>query len=199
MANPTQNYGWTFPTENQDPWQSAFDTFASAIDTSIRSVENLAPTRVMLCMSIYPTATVAISGATTLPAAWTVFSVAPFGRAVSSFSLVGSGCQLAAELRGTYYLESAVASFSQSAATYFRLVVNPGSISFTTDSGWKNFSNLSLTHLPINFHHVGSLAAGNYSVELQVRMLSFANTGSRFTMDSNDWLSLRLINGAVMG
>lgn len=207
MSNPTANYSWSYPTENTDPWFSAFDTFAAAIDTSVKSVERFAnvmsvqigslsaivPTRCSVVLSVYPTAALTLVGTTTITdAAFQPLSVAPQGRCVASFSILGSGGQLHAQLMTMMFLQGASQGFTTVPEVHFRLVVQPGSLNIIGNSAWKFAGNMSLVRQHLGFVAVSSLGPGTYSTELQVRAFTAVNQASAYGWNTADWVTLTL-------
>lgn len=202
MSNPTQFYAWTQPSPNQDPFDVTFDAMVSAQDTTIRSVELLAPNRLSVVISHYPTTTTCIGFTTAL--AFTVMSQAPFGRLVSSFSLVRSGAQVLLDLKGYAYLQTGVISLQNNTELFFRAVIQPGSISVPSnkantvlDSGWLVSPFGTMVHVPLGFTAVTSLGPGNFSIELQAGGIATTG-GSVFAMNTNDWLVLTAREGDLI-
>jgi hypothetical protein len=183
MADPTANYSWDLPNENLDPWYTAFDTMVSAIDTSVRSVETFAVgiNRGTLVLSLHVGASLTLNGSTTLPSPQDshIFSANPFGRAVGSFAIVASGTNAWVTLDMRY-------KSLNSLTTYWRTVINPGSLVCPSNSHWVARMDQVQINESITFRAVQSLGQGNYNLELQVR--AFAATGSAFSFDTDGWV-----------
>ena len=166
---PTSHYGWTLPTEGQDPWYSTMDTLFNAIDTSVHSVQTGMVTHMTMVISAYPNPALFIPNVANVGAGgtWLVLSAAPYGRFVGSFSLVTSGAQAAFDLRITGDFSTFIASLQE---TRFRLFVSNGVNSFVvpSDSAWISvitFSGLSWVLPP--FTSIVSLGPGKFSCEVQ--------------------------------
>lgn len=205
MANPTQTYKWVTPSPNDDPWDVKIGALWDSQDTTVHSVELLAPNRVSVVISLYPTAITCYGAQATIPA-WIVMSQAAFGRLVGSFSLVRSGAQVMFTLGLTGFAQTAnlVASFTNVGPFFFRGVVQPGSISipsnaanFTADSAWQFTPSFTQTRVNLTFQSVTSLGPGNYSVELQHRGVATA-TSSIWVMGTPDWLVLTAREGDLI-
>ena len=185
MADPTARYLFDLPNENIDPWYASFDTMVSQIDTTINSVEQLAVAlnRATLAVSLYPTASVTWNASSTLANFGTtgahVMSCAPYGRLVGSFQIVASGTNAWVTLAIDHYGINTL-------TTFFRGVINPGSLVVATNSAWKFKHNVALAHEAVSYTAPTSLGPGTYSIELQTRGLN--GVGSQYAMDTDSWL-----------
>lgn len=205
----TGTFSWVTPTENADPWLTDFEDMVSQIETTVSSVYgyasgvNTAVTSLAqtahafagIVCSVYANTTTFISSAsaTTGKNGWTVLSMTPYGRCVGSFRLVSSGAQMLATLDATGYWNSAVASFGQTGAVFFRLVVSPGSVNVTTDSAWKIVGGVpTLTRLQLHGSAVASLGPGTFSAELQMRPVTAA-PASLWAFNLDDALVLTVL------
>ena len=186
MSNPTANWGWQFPTENQEPWYTAFDTFASAMDTTVQSVyqQPLAPHATLVFSAKPGTGAMSLIGSTTIPD-WSVLSDGSYGRWASSFTLINSAPLALFDMRLYGFVNSGYTSWATNGAVIqARLVINPGSIgTFTSDGEFRCAAQGGAMHLSHVF--VMSLGQGNYSLEVQGRFLSLAGQSSIWLWSSN--------------
>lgn len=205
MSNPTATFSWQYPSENQDPWFSQFDTFASAIDlqvasaqTRVTSLEQAMLPRITQVLSVYPSGTGPTIQGSTTPTAWTIMSAAPYGRFVGSFSVLNSGVVVAFTWYPSMFFGGAGAFMAAAAKVQWRGVVLPGSITVPNSDGsqgWNWPATTNGNHLPQAFFGVTSLGPGNFSIEMQGRLVTFANAESRWSWDANDQFTLFTTTG----
>ena len=168
MASPTANYSWTLPADGQDPWYTTFDTLMSAIDVSVRSVQNLASTRAYLVVSATPAASFTMAGSSTV-ANWTTLSMAAYGACVGSFAIYGQGAYARIDIDTTRYLVGSATIVPPGALVQYRAVVNPGSIT-VAESHWLQLLQAGVDHRHYYSSAVTSLGVGNFSATFQSRI-----------------------------
>lgn len=184
MSNPTDKYGWAFPTENQDPWYASFANAWQAADASVNSVEQLARAlgKTTLVVSVVPAASVLWPASTTLPNAAdsTVCSIGNFGRLSGTVTVPASGCQVKFELSVDVGPNAATFTPTSQADVrqYFRLVTAT-SVNLTGDATWVYLHKYTLAITPLRFTVVASLGAGTHTVELQQRAQSQSTQSSQ--------------------
>jgi hypothetical protein len=183
MSNPTDKYGWGFPTENQDPWYATFANVWQAADASVNSVEQLSRAlgKTTCVISVVPTTNTFWPASTTLPNAQdsTVCSLGPYGRLSGTLTVPASGCQVRLDLAIDLGPNGASAVASPAdIRQYFRLVTATSG-NLTGDTTWIFTHKYNLMLSPLRFTIVASLAAGTHTVELQQRALSQTNQSSQ--------------------
>jgi hypothetical protein len=207
VAWPSQTWSWHPPIAGQQPWAQAFQTFVDEVDLSVASAYNHLANRVTsaeaangkttLVLSVYPSATLTITGSSGTIAGWTVMSVSPFGRMNGSFSVTQSGTNVLFNLGLQGFLGGAAPAVAGTTNTlYFRGVIQSGSISIpsgaistTNESGWRHAEQLVASPTRFNSVAVVSLGIGAYTVEMQMRHRPTTGT-SEFQMGTNQWLLL---------
>ena len=205
MANPTQYYSWSYPTQNQDPWFTTFDTFASAIDAAVHSVDVRAssleaesPGRMTLVLSHFANNNaMGISSATATigsPILWTILSSAPTGRLSGAFTVVASGAQVLTSLTGYIYSEATGAITANTILHFFRVIVNPGSLVIGGNSAFVAVHNIVGVFQPFHFQSVDSFAPNAYTTELQARV-NANGAASRMICNGNGWITLTTNEG----
>lgn len=184
MANPTQYYGWTLPTEGSDPWYQTFDDMVSATDVSVRSVENITGTRYTLVVSTNGSLLINsdTTGAVVGQAYFGVMSSSPFGRFVGSFSLVRSGAAalFAVSIQGRldHVLDSIVRNDLRLAVR--GVVQGNGMTSLSVPQNslfWSHAPGVTEVQQQLRWTAAVSLGPGTYSVEWQAQVMS-ATTGA---------------------
>lgn len=192
MPNPTTYWAWPLPSENADPWYDAFQEFAGAIDTTVRSIESGLVPRATVVLSVMPIGSMAINSSTMVSRGadghWAIASVAPYGRFVGSFALVTSGAQANWHLTIAGLNRSAgVPALTDHLIVRFRAVVQRTGVSslvVPNNSGWLFIFNPSNVHQQMVFTALTSLGPGNYSAEIQAS--TTAQVGSTWSMNEYD-------------
>lgn len=185
MSNPTDRYGIQYPAENDDPWYPRFADAYQAFDTTVYSVEQfaLALDKTTCVISCYPSADLSWPASTTIPQAQhsTICSAAPYGRFSGAFTVPASGLSMRLELDATmgpaHTVVGTVATIGQ-----FLRVVTSTSVSIVGDSCFVFPHRSSLTFQRVHWSATCSLAAGDYTVELQHRAVSTTNQSSVVTV-----------------
>jgi hypothetical protein len=194
MSNPTDRYGWSFPTENADPWYLLFAGAYQAIDATVNSVEQIgrALGRTTLVISCLPSADIMWPATTTLPAEnfSTICSVAPYGALQGTVTVPASGCQVRFDLE-LNLAPFGTSNFSGAAITqYFRLVTATSGNLFG-GTNWI-FQHVNALHYSqVQFTGIASLGAGAHTVQLQQRALS-TTTQASFTVGAGNYAWVRL-------
>lgn len=197
MPNPTQVYSWTIPAEGANPWYTGLEQLFNDIDTSVGSIENLAGTRSTLVYSVFPSDLMIVTSDNMLDmggdGGWVVMSVAPFGRVVSSFALVGSGANVRFDAHEQGYADTSPA-LTLAFTLFWRCVVTGNGVSslvVPSNSAWlARF--LTIDRMQRSFTAQVSLGPGNYSVELQGSLNGFA-ASSRYVIGAADYFVMHAL------
>jgi hypothetical protein len=186
----TPNYGWSYPGENTDPWFGAVNSLVAAQDLTVRSVENLVPTRATVILSSGVIAT----EVSVQPGAWWPW---PYGGQPGSFTLITSGAQVWFTLMIGGYAQANAPGFFPNAVSsgtglgvQFRVIINPGSLDLigpTATRRWQAFYQAGLLPQLHTFTAVVSLAPGPYSAQLQRQVVLGPATDAG---QGSSWLSV---------
>ena len=191
MSNPTVRFNWAFPTESSEPWYTAFDTFATAIDLTVFSVSQqpLPPHCTLVLSRLIVGDSQGLVVSSTGGSDWRTMSDGENGGGawVGSFAIATSGSKALVDFSygvrmwdiGTTTIRAFAPSASTGLTFYTRGVINPGSIT-VPDPGQVNqvgraINDTSALHLRVV--SVVSLGTGNYSLALERLFIRGATAG----------------------
>lgn len=203
-------WGWTLPGVEQDPWWETLAEGMRGADATVRSVQQAAYRQLhgTLVLSVHPSAATGITATSESAAGtWTVLSVAPYGPAENTFTVLNSGVNAVFDIRMTACIQQSATTDPPGSGDNvalaenvgaWRLVVNGApfsgvaSINATTDSAWLMRMVARHARVPLYQTCAVSLGIGAYRCTLETRAVKRLPTGpgSLMVVSSADYVTM---------